>query len=449
MMKKILYIIPDLIHQYLWKRTGHTFDEKLAGKFRLLYPLTPAELEAMVDEYRRKQIGLVLLFLIIGILFVLFAGTGTKAPEDIRIWRNSYGEGQKEESILLESGEIITFSVGEKEYSEEELERAFEENFTWIREQMLLENTEAGEIRSDLNFMTEVPGGFMAEWISLKPEILNHDGQVYNEDWIGEVKEDVTVQLLLSYQEHIRSQELHFSVREPSHTPKEQLVLKIKHMILEKEQMSRQEDSFVIPGNIEGISLEQPEGNPAYGIYLLAGALFVFLFFYQSNRMDDEGKERYRQLEEDYPVLINKLVLYLGAGINLRKTFQQIVSEYMDDVRSGRMKKRYMYEELKVMVNEMNAGAGEQSAYEGFGNRMDSMSYTKLISLLVQNLQKGNEGLLNALKTEEANAFFLRIDHAKRMAEEAGTKLLFPMLLMLVVVMAIVMAPALFQFGGI
>ena len=145
--------------------------------------------------------------------------------------------------------------------------------------------------------------------------------------------------------------------------------------------------------------------------------------------------------------LFDKVVI--GIGINLRKTFEQIVSEYMDDVRSGRMKKRYMYEELKVMVNEMNAGAGEQSAYEGFGNRMDSMSYTKLISLLVQNLQKGNEGLLNALKTEEANAFFLRIDHAKRMAEEAGTKLLFPMLLMLVVVMAIVMAPALFQFGGI
>ena len=448
-MKKILYKGRDLLHRIFWKKAGRSFDEKLIKKFRLLYPMTPSELEVMVDDYRRKQIGILLLFLILGIPLVFFVGTSRKESDTIRIWRNNYGEGQKEASILLENGEIITFTVGEKEYSEEELEQAFQESFTWIREQMLLENTDAGEIRSDLNFMTEVPGGFTAEWISLKPEILDHDGQVFNEDWLSEVKEDVTVQLLVSYQEHMKSQELHFCIREPSHTAREELFLKIKHKILEKEQLSRQEDSFVIPGKIEGMGLELPEENRTYGIYLLVGALFVFLFFYQSNRMDDEGKERYRQLEEDYPVLINKLVLYLGAGINLRKTFHQIAAEYMEDIRKGKMKKRYMYEELNVMVNEMNAGAGEQKAYEAFGNRMDTMSYTKLISLLVQNLQKGNDGLLNALKTEESNAFFLRIDHAKRMAEEAGTRLLFPMLLMLVVVMAIVMAPALFQFGGI
>ena len=129
--------------------------------------------------------------------------------------------------------------------------------------------------------------------------------------------------------------------------------------------------------------------------------LFVFLFFYQSNRMEEEGKERRRQLEEDYPILINKLVLYLGAGISLRKTFQQIVDEYMEDVRKGRKKKRYVYEELNVMINEMNAGAGEQKAYEDFSNRLNIMSYTKLISLLVQNLQKGNEGNVS-------NATFMR-----------------------------------------
>ena len=75
-------------------------------------------------------------------------------------------------------------------------------------------------------------------------------------------------------------------------------------------------------------------------------------------------------------------------------------------------------------------------------------SYSKLLSLLIQNRQKGNDGLLKALKTEEANAFFLRIDQAKRAGEEAGTKLLFPMLCMLLIVMVIVMAPALMQFGG-
>lgn len=448
-VKKLLYILPELLHRRIWKKVGKSQDEKLAKRFRLFYPGTPVELEVMVDDYRKKQIGIAMLFFSIGLSLFLLIANGAADVQEIRIYRNGYGGGQKEESLLLDKGETITFTVEEKEYTEEELERAFQDSFKWIRENMLKENESAGEVHSDLNFMTDVPGGFQAEWISKTPEVLGHDGCVFNQDWPEETREYTSVQLTLSYQDQIRLQELHFCIREPKRTNREKVFFKIKKFIMDKEQNSRQEDSFVIPGVIEGVAIGREEGNPAYGIYLLAGALFLFLFFYQSNRMKDEGKERYRQLEEDYPVLIHKLVLYLGAGINLRKTFLQITGEYVEDVQSGRIKKRYMYEELIVMVNEMNAGAGEQAAYEAFGQRMDNLSYTKLMSLLVQNLQKGNEGLLAALKTEESNAFFIRIDQAKKMAEEAGTKLLFPMLLMLVIVMVIVMAPALFQFSGI
>lgn len=447
---KYFLTIPDFIYRIIWKRIGQSRDKKLASQFRLFYPGTPAELELMVANYRCRQIGIILLFLVTVMVFVFCVGkAGDHSSSAIRIWRNGYGEGTKEEQIVLEDGETITFTVGEQEYGEQELEKAFQNSFQWVREHMLMENAEASDIRSDLNFMTEVPGGFCAEWISMMPEVINHDGKVQNDDWLGEKSRFVDVQLQLSYQEHVRIQELHFCVREPMHTAREELILKIKQSIAKEEELSREKESFVIPGVLEGVALKQPEENRSYGIYLLAGAFFIFLFFYQKNRMEDEGKERYRQLEEDYPVLINKLVLYLGAGINLRKTFQQIAKEYTEDVHAGQIKKRYMYEELVVMVNEMDAGTGEQQAYEAFGYRMEQNSYTKLISLLVQNLQKGNDGLLNALKEEEANAFFLRIDHAKKLAEEAGTKLLFPMLLMLLIVMAIVMAPALFQFGAI
>jgi len=447
--RKILFLLPEMIHRLIWKKAGRRKDEELAKKFRLFYPGTPKELESMVDEYRRKQIGIILLFFIGGMVLLFLIRTGGTQVQDIRIWRNGYGEGQKEESLLLESGETLTFTVEEKEYTEEELKQAFKESFEWIREHMLGENESAGEVRTDLSFMTEIPGGFQAEWISKRPEVLGHDGRIFNQDWLGEKREYAGVQLVLTYQDKVEYQELYFCIREPKLTEKEELFLKIKHFVMEREETSRGEDSFVVPGVIEGMAVGKEEGSRNYGIFLLGGALFFFLFFYQSNRMKEEGKERYRQLEEDYPVLIHKLVLYLGAGINLRKTFQQIALEYAQDVESGRVKKRYMYEELIVMVNEMNAGAGEQASYEAFGHRMENLSYTKLISLLVQNLQKGNDGLLNALKLEEANAFFLRIDHAKRQAEEAGTKLLFPMLLMLVIVMVIVMAPALFQFGAV
>jgi len=173
----------------IWKRAGCRKDEELAKKFRLFYPGTPAELETMVDEYRKKQIGIILFFLVTGMILLFFIRSGGTKTQDIRIWRNGYGEGQKEESLLLGDGQTLTFTVEEKEYTEEELEQAFQDSFEWIREHMLGENETAGEVRSDLSFMTEIPGGFQAEWISKRPEVLGHDGSVFNQDWLGEKQE--------------------------------------------------------------------------------------------------------------------------------------------------------------------------------------------------------------------------------------------------------------------
>ena len=64
-------------------------------------------------------------------------------------------------------------------------------------------------------------------------------------------------------------------------------------------------------------------------------------------------------------------------------------------------------------------------------------------------MRKGTGGLLQALRQEALQAFEERKAYARRQGEEAQTKLLIPMLMMLVVVMILVMVPACFSFGGI
>ena len=59
-----------------------------------------------------------------------------------------------------------------------------------------------------------------------------------------------------------------------------------------------------------------------------------------------------------------------------------------------------------------------------------------------QNLRKGTKGLTELLKLEARQAFEERKAQAKRLGEEAGTKLLLPMFLMLAVVLVIVIVPA-------
>ena len=59
-----------------------------------------------------------------------------------------------------------------------------------------------------------------------------------------------------------------------------------------------------------------------------------------------------------------------------------------------------------------------------------------------QNLRKGIKGLTQMLRMEAIQAFEERKARAKRLGEEAGTKLLAPMFLMLAVVLVIVIVPA-------
>ena len=67
---------------------------------------------------------------------------------------------------------------------------------------------------------------------------------------------------------------------------------------------------------------------------------------------------------------------------------------------------------------------------------------------MIQHLEKGTKGLEKELEQEAAQAMEERKNMAKRQGEEAGTKLVFPMLLMLGVVVAVMLIPACMAMDG-
>ena len=90
----------------------------------------------------------------------------------------------------------------------------------------------------------------------------------------------------------------------------------------------------------------------------------------------------------------------------------------------------------------MKNGVSESAAYENFGKRCGLPCYIKLGTMLSQNLQKGSRGLVGILEKEAVSALEERKNAAKKLGEQAGTKILFPMIMMLGVVMAALIVPA-------
>lgn len=76
-------------------------------------------------------------------------------------------------------------------------------------------------------------------------------------------------------------------------------------------------------------------------------------------------------------------------------------------------------------------------AYQEFAKRCDLQPYRKLVSLLVSGQKIGNRNLMDKLEEEAERVFLERKNTARKLGEEASTKLLIPMMLMLMVVMGI------------
>ena len=97
-----------------------------------------------------------------------------------------------------------------------------------------------------------------------------------------------------------------------------------------------------------------------------------------------------------------------------------------------------------ITNHEILDGESERLAYQKFGERVDLGEYQRLIRILLQNLQTGSRGLCKLL--EQESALEERKALACKLGEEAGTKMLLPLMMMLGIVIAIIMIPAMLSF---
>ena len=93
----------------------------------------------------------------------------------------------------------------------------------------------------------------------------------------------------------------------------------------------------------------------------------------------------------------------------------------------------------------IRGGVPEGECYEEFGIRCREPAYRRFGMLLSQNLRKGSRGLTDVLEREAQEAFEDRKKLAKKLGEEAGTKLMIPMFMMLIIVLVTVTVPAFFS----
>lgn len=363
------------------------------------------------------------------------------------IIRNAYGEGSRKETyeVTLE-GELekepFTVEIGEQEYSQTETRKMFEQVMDKLDEVILNENESLDKVEHDLNLVTTLEGYPVSiKWEFDRYDVLNTEGEIlesHNEE------EGVLVEIrgIISYIEEEAIYVTHVIVFPEVKTGKEKWLDEIAQLIKEEERSTREEESFSLPESIAGKELQWSKETESTGYYILilgtAAAFCIPLKTVQNKR--EEQKKRQEQMMRDYPEIISKFVLLLSTGMTLKNVWTKVVQTYEE--QRNDMGMREAYEEMCITYREMQGGIPEKEAYERFGQRCGMVPYMKFAALLSQNLKKGSKGLTELLKVESIQAFENRKSNAKKLGEEASTKLLLPMFGMLAVVLIMIVVPA-------
>lgn len=228
------------------------------------------------------------------------------------------------------------------------------------------------------------------------------------------------------------------------HLPETEKQLQQVKEVLKKTMSEQKEKSkIILPAQIGNMNMtytlegEEKSYMPVYFLLLL---LFLLPFVWKQQQRKEQQR-REEQLLTEHSGMVNKFMLLLGAGLTVRKVVERLTEEYTRERNKGG-KKRYVYEELCVLARELKDGVSESKALEHFGRRCKLLPYLRFVSVMTQNLKKGAEGILKILEKESLEAMEQRKERALQLGEMAGTKLLFPMMLMLGIVMAVIMVPA-------
>jgi hypothetical protein len=441
--------------------------EQVTNSIKALYITMKPEF--LLKLYWCKRISLILAILFLFNLLSLFgqlqSASNPIVLEEKYIMRPDYGKGSDSVDLKVTMEQIktekdkdktpssqskeLTVNIAERSYSKEDIPQIFAQAISYLDTNVLADNESKEYVSENLYFCKTIPGtSITVEW---KPEdfnLIHSDGRINNEE-IGEEGINTTVTAVLTYQEQQLQHRITFHIIPRKYTKEEMLNQKLKEEVTKLAELSKEDNRLELPDTLENYRLKWSgkEGNTGPTLLLLGLVAALLVWIYGEKELENQMTRRKEQMQLDYPEIINKFTLLVNAGMTVKQAWNKVADDYKSKFDQKGTKQRYAYEEMLTTAHELKLGLPETTSYEQYGRRVGLIPYIKFSSLIAQNIKKGNKGFTELLMREALEAFEDRKQEAKRLGEAAATKLLIPMMIMLIIVFLIILIPAFWSFG--
>lgn len=427
-------------------------NQKVCKELQRLYPLV--NMEKLYDHFQVKKLAVMFMIGSIGIVSVVCSYLSSRMEdrltEGTRLFRNEWNAGDYHVTLIAEAekwSRKIPFLVEARTLSKEEQDVLQRKLYTELPNLIKKENTDLEHVVSDLSLPTFAEGyPFRLTWDSSNKERVNRDGSINRKGMTAKEKVDLTVTTSYGQEKNSFTYELSLLPEMPDE--EERFFRLLEDLLRDIDIEGKDREQIVLPDRLDGKTIVWKEGGKNGTVYLLlltvAGCVIAVRGMEKD--LEKDYKKRNKQLLLEYPGFVNKLRLYMSAGLSAKNAFYRIMKDYEN---TQRQKRQYLYEEMKISCCQLDNGVMEEQVYREFGKRCGEMRYRRLSFLLAVHLKQGNRQLLALLSEEAEGAQEDRRNMARKAGEEAGTRLLFPMMLMLLVVMFLVLLPAYLDFGSI
>lgn len=447
------YIYPGIIRlvRSVPVQKWFAIPEKKKDRLKKLYVGVPWKESG--DRYRCQVIEKMCLVSWVLLVALCICGWMQCARQGIRtgaLLRGEPGEEQTQMSVEV-SGKVggrtqkkeVEIPVKPRRYSGEEAAIKMKEAREYVLKHYLGENQDEQKVSKKLNLMSRIPDSqIRVKWMTDSNGYVNRDGGLNQSQMEQPVP--AALRATLYYGELKEILELEVVVQPLKRSAVQQFWYQWKKELGLHDEDSVSEAWFVLPETIGETVVRYRILSKSYwpGI-LMAGLCFLAVIPVLMDMQQRRAvEERQKSLRLAYPGFVAKLELLVGAGMTVRGAWERMCLDYEKgrDVRN--LPGNYLGEEMCLTLREMEQGMPEREAYERFSRRILLLPYMKLMALLLQNMKKGSADLLVCLEAEAVMVLKQRQEMARTLGEEAGTRRMLPMMLMLVVVFAMILIAA-------
>lgn len=176
----------------------------------------------------------------------------------------------------------------------------------------------------------------------------------------------------------------------------------------------------------------------------MAGGLLlgIVLPLVRGKEVVNKAERRRQDIQLELPELINKLNLLVQAGETVPKALATCIERKKSDDQHP------LYIELFRMMSDVHNGYSFTQAMELLAKRCSMQEVSMFVTTVLINQRRGGETFVLAMADLGRQLWDKRKSVARKRGEEVSTKLVFPMMLMFLVVLVVVGAPALLMMQG-